>query len=113
MLLVALVCAVSFVGVRAQDNKRIKELPKSVEIIEVLNSAEKCKDKKGATVRLRVISDSPVDIMRYASLGKVWMPVLFSNQKKGDEITDFSCNPQSAFKFFSRPAGSSEAFPKP
>ncbi len=64
-------------------------------------------------VRVRVISSSPVDIRRYANRGNIWNQQDFTNQKQGDEISTYFCTDVATFKFYSRPAGSSEIFPKP
>lgn len=117
LLFILTACLAVFTAINAQDNsdknKQVKVLPKTLEIIEVSQTAEQCPNKKGTTVRLRVISESPIDVVRYANLGSLWSPAEFMNQKKGDEITTFMCSSVAKFKFYSRAAGSSEKFPKP
>lgn len=118
-LLVIVFCLMGFssISIKAQNNsdknKQVKLLPNTLEIIEVTKTADKCPDQKGITVRLRVISESPVDIRRWANLGNNWLPADFLNQKKGNEISTYMCNPVANFKFYSRAAGSSDKFPKP
>jgi hypothetical protein len=97
----------------ADENKNITLSTKAVEIISVTKTADKCRDKKGITLRLRVVSDSPVDVLSYKKSGQLWGASQFNNQKKGDEIVDFACYEKAAFKVYSRPTGSSEDFPKP
>lgn len=95
------------------QNKNIKATPSSIVLVRVTQSAEKCKDQKGVTNRFRVVSETPVDILRYANLRNKWVPSQWLNQKKGDEFEDYACVPSTPFKYFSRGAGSTEAFPKP
>lgn len=96
-----------------KKNKQVKLLTNAVEPIDVSHTAEECPEQKGTTVRVRVVSNSPVDIRRYANRGNNWMSQDFTNQKQGDEISTYFCADKATFKFLSRPAGSSEAFPKP
>lgn len=95
------------------ESKQVKLLPDTVELVEVATKAEKCPNQKGTFVRLRVISDSPVDIRRFAGISRGWAFMDFPNRKKGDEITDYFCTVGAPFKFYSHPAGSSDAWPKP
>lgn len=95
------------------ENKNIKTMPSSIVLVSVMQLAEKCKDQKGVTHLFRVVSETPVDILRYIGSRNIWMPSQWLSQKKGDEFTDYGCVPSAPFKYFSRPAGSSEAFPKP
>jgi hypothetical protein len=37
----------------------------------------------------------------------------FSNQKRGEEITNYRCDQKPNYKIFSHAVGSSEAWPKP
>jgi len=121
LLLIAFACVMAVLSplaASAQDgtgkaSNQIKLLPNTVEVVGVTTGAEKCAKQKGTTVRLRVTSETPVDVRRYASMGKQWVSADFQSQKKGDEITDFFCTTQAEFKFYSRPAGSSTAWPKP
>lgn len=121
LLLVALagfLVLLSPLGASAQsssgkESNQIKLLPNTVEIIAVTTGAEKCARQKGTTVRLRVTSETPVDVRRFASMGKQWVSADFPNQKKGDVITDYFCTTQAEFKFYSRPVGSTTAWPKP
>ena len=119
-LLVALCFFSAFSTVtNAQDNsgkkdKQVKLLTNAVELIEVTHGTIKeCGNQKSTSVRVRVVSSSPVDIRRYANRGNIWNPQDFTNQKQGDEISTYFCTDVATFKFLSRPAGSSEAFPKP
>ena len=97
-----------------KKNKQVKLLTNAVELIEVTHGTIKeCGNQKSTTVRVRVVSSSPVDIRRYANLGNIWNPQDFLNQKLGDEISTYFCTDVATFKFLSRPAGSSEEFPKP
>ena len=93
--------------------KQVKIFSKSLEIVSVKWTAEQCKDQKGVTVRLRVVGDGPVDVLRWMGLSNQWMPRQFDAQAVGAEIEDYSCYPKSPFKFYSRTAGSKDAWPKP
>lgn len=105
---------VGFANVESrEDTKHIKLLTKAVEIVSATTGTDKCKDKKGITLKLKVTSESPVDVLRYVKIKDTWAPTVFPNQKKGDEISDYACREDAPFQFFSRPAGSSENFPKP
>lgn len=106
------------VSVNAQNdsgksNKQVKILTKALELIEVTHSASECGKQKSTVVRLRVVSESPVDVRVYVPLGRVMTMKNFMNQKQGDEISTYVCNGESTFKFVSRAAGSSGEFPKP
>lgn len=94
-------------------DKNIKVMPSSIVLVSALQSADQCKDNKGSTYRFRVVSETPVDIVRYANIKNIWRPAIWSNQKKDDEFVDFVCVVSTPFKYFSRAAGSNEAFPKP
>lgn len=85
-----------------------------LELIEVIPTAEKCRNKKGQTVRLTVTSERAVDVRLYAKVaGGHWFPKDFLNQKKGDEILDYRCDGNRDYKVYAHAAGSSEAWPKP
>lgn len=101
---------------RAQggDNKLVKLMTGGVELLEVTPSADKCPKQKGQTIKLRVTSDSPVDVRLYVQTGyKKWLTRDFTNQKQGDEITDFMCVPKTNYKVYTRAAGTGGEWPKP
>ena len=118
-----LLVAVCFIGLfslsdKAQNNsdksdKQVKISTNALELIEVTHSASECGKQKSTVVRLRVVSDSPVDVRAFVPLARVMTTRTFLNQKQGDEISAYVCNGESTFKFVSRPAGSSDEFPKP
>jgi hypothetical protein len=119
-LLVALCFFSTFAtNANAQDkigksNKQVKLLTNAVELVDVTHGTIKeCGTRKSTSVRVRVVSRSPVDVRRFANVGNNWSPIDYSNQKQGDEISTFMCTEGAIFKFYSRPAGSSEEFPKP
>ena len=95
------------------EDKNIKVMPSSIELVSVTQSAEKCRDKKGITHVFRVVSETPIDIVRYLKTHDTWGPSQWLNQKKGDEFTDFTCVMSAPSKYFSRAAGSNAEFPKP
>jgi hypothetical protein len=98
----------------ANDTKRVKIAGSAVELIELRPSAPECGKQKGETVRLRVTSETQVEVRLYIQTGyKRWMDKDFSNQKRGDEITSYRCDQKPNYKIFSRAVGSSEAWPKP
>ncbi|MFM9903510.1 MAG: hypothetical protein ACKVQJ_02935 [Pyrinomonadaceae bacterium] len=94
-------------------DKRVKIFTDALELVSVTASADQCKDSKGISVRLRVLSDSAVDIRRYLGISNTWQPKDWLNQTKGAEIVDYVCKSGPTFKFYSRPGGSSQKFPKP
>jgi hypothetical protein len=99
-----------------KKSNNVKLYTNAVEVVDVQPTAEKCAKSKGTTIRLRVTSESPVDIKLYSpgSFGKNWIDKDFPNQKKGDEITDFMCgNSNAAYKVYTRAAGSSDAWSRP
>ena len=95
-------------------NNQVRLLTNSVEVVEVIPSAEKCATQKGTSVRLRVTSETPVDVRLYVQVGyKKWLNRDFTNQKRGDEITDYMCDRKPNYKVYAHAAGSSEEWPKP
>ena len=100
----------------SKKSNNVKLYTNAVEVVDVQPTAEKCPKSKGTTIRLRVISESPMDIKLYSAgtFGKNWIDKDFANQKKGDDITDYMCgNSNAAYKVYARVAGSSEAWPRP
>ncbi|HEU0178568.1 MAG TPA: hypothetical protein VFV58_30260 [Blastocatellia bacterium] len=89
-------------------NDQVKLYSDAVEVVEVSDKAEKCSSSGGATfLRLRVKSESPVDVRLHSSTRKgSWAFSDFLNKKSGDEITSFECFPKARFKVQTRPAGS-------
>ena len=102
-------------GVAADDpSKRVKIVGGAVELLEVTPTAPKCGKQKGETIRLRVTSETPIDVRMYMQVGyHQWMNKDFANQKKGDEIESFRCDQKPDYKIYSHAAGSTEAWPKP
>ena len=98
----------------ATDAKRVKIVGGGVELIELAPSAPKCGKQKGETIRLRVSSETAIDVRMYIQTGyKQWMDKDFPNQKRGDEITSYRCDQKPNYKIYSHAAESSEAWPKP
>ncbi len=97
-----------------KGDKHIQIMTDAVEFAEYTQSAEKCKSKKGETIRVKVKSASPVDVRLYIAQprGK-WLPVDFQNQKQGDEITHYQCDRTPVYKIYARPAGSTGEWAKP
>ena len=101
-------------GTARSDNKQVQILGQGVELIEMTPTAEKCGKQKGTTTRLRVTSETPVDVRLYVQVGyKRWLNKDFANQKRGDEITDYMCDRKPTSKVYARAAGTSEEWPKP
>lgn len=101
-------------GASDDASKRVKIVGGGVELIEITPTAEKCGKQKGETIRLRITSDSPVDVRLYIQIGyKQWASKDFSSQKRGDEITSYRCDQKPNYKIYSHAAGSSEVWPKP
>jgi len=98
-----------------KGNGQVKLLSKGVEIVELKPSAEQCiSSKGGTTVRLKVISETPVDVgLYYKTLQKKWSLKVFADKKTGEEVTHFTCFTNAPFKVYSRASGSGEAWPKP
>ena len=119
LIAIVLVSICSLIGasynVKAvEDLGKITIVSQGVELIEVLPNAEKCTNQKGQTVRLKVTSETPVDVRLYAKVRRgEWFPKDFLNQKKGDEILDYRCDGNRDYKVYVHATGSSEAWPKP
>jgi hypothetical protein len=116
MAVLTLLSSTALADNNSKKTGNVKLYTNAVEVVDVQPSAEKCAKSKGTTVRLRVTSESPVDIKLYSPgvFGKNWIDKDFPNQKKGDEITDFMCGDANAtYKVYARAAGSSEAWPRP
>jgi len=88
-LALLMITTVNFAANRAADDpaKRVKIVGGGVEFVGVTSSAEKCgRQKDGEAIRLRVTSESPVDVRMYMLVvGGRWISKDFPNQKKGDE----------------------------
>lgn len=96
------------------DSKRVKIAGSAVELIELRPSAPECGQQKGETIRLRVTSETEVDVRLYIQTGyKRWMDKDFAIQKRGDEITSYRCDQKPNYKIYTHAAGSNEAWPKP
>ncbi len=120
-LVIALLFVFSSLAVIAQDQGgkkqavNVKVLSKGVEVVEVTPSAEKCpKPNDATTVRLKVTSETPVDVRLYVgmSFGK-WLPKDFLNKGSGAEISDYRCAPKAQYRVYTRAAGSAGEWPKP
>jgi hypothetical protein len=95
-------------------SKRVKIVGAGVELVEITPSASKCANQKGETIRLKVTSETPIDVRLYIQTGwHQWIDRDFANQKRGDEITEFRCNQKPNYKIYSHAVGSTEAWPKP
>jgi hypothetical protein len=98
----------------ASDTKRVKIVGSGVELLDITLSASNCPNQKGETIRLKVISDTAIDVRWYTQTGyKQWVNKDFLNQNHGDEITNYRCDQKRNYKIYSRAAGSAEAWPKP
>jgi hypothetical protein len=98
----------------ASDSKRVKIVSSGVELIEITPSAPKCGKQKGETIRLKVTSETSIDVRLCIQTGyKQWLPKDFPNQKIGDGITDYRCGPPTNYKVYAHAVGSSEVWPKP
>lgn len=115
LLVLAALAFYTQISVAADDpSKRVKIVGNGVELIELTPTAEKCGKQKGETIRLRVTSESPIDVRMYLQVGyHQWINKDFAGQKKGDEISNFRCDSKPDYKIFSHAAGSNEAWPKP
>jgi len=101
----------------ADDNSKkggnqVKINTPAVELVDVSTSAETCRNNQGTTIKLRVTSDTPVDIRRYAYSNHTWISRDFPSKSRGEEIADFMCIPGATFRVYAHPAGSAEAWPK-
>lgn len=95
-------------------NKQVQLHTDAVELVEVTPSAAQCGKQKGTSIRLRVNSESSVDVRLYIHVGyKRWINRDFASQKRGDEITDFICIEKANYEVFARSAGSSQDWPQP
>lgn len=85
--------------------KRVKIVGAGVELIEVTPTAEKCGKQKGETIRLRVTSESPIDVRMHMKIaGGYWINKDFANQKKSDEISSYRCDTKPDYKIYSHAA---------
>jgi hypothetical protein len=101
-------------GSFGDSNKRVQIVGGGVELIELSASAPKCGKQKGETIRLRVTSETVIDVRMYVQIGwHQWISKDFANQKKGDEISEFRCDQKPNYKIYSHAAGSTEAWPRP
>ena len=111
------IASFSLAATSAADDpaKRVKIVGNGVEFVGVGPTDAKCgKQQQGETIRLRVTSESPIDVRMYMKVvGGRWINNDFANQKKGDEITSFRCDTKPDYKLYSHAAGSTEAWPKP
>ena len=110
VMIVALACLTILA---TDDNDKVKINGNSLQLVSVTDGAEKCSGGKGRTVTLKVVGDSAVDILRYASMRNTWGPEQLNNQTPGSQVVTYSCVPSSKFVFFTRKAGSTDTFPKP
>ena len=120
LFIASLAAAVTLEAVRAQDAKaksqeRVQIHGNEVELVEVKAGAEKCPNQKDSTtVRLKVNSESAVDVRLYVKKpGGKWSDRDFPNRKRGDEITDYICLPNAQYHVYTRPAGGNSSWPKP
>ena len=117
-VIVALLTAAvaNFAPTRAADNpaKRVKIIGGGVELIDVKPTSDQCGKQTGEAIRLRVTSESPIDVRMYMKVvGGRWMNKDFANQKKGDEISSYRCDTKPDYKIYSHAVGSADAWPKP
>ena len=114
---VTLLCVASLRVTASSDDdpaKRVKIVGAGLELIEVTPTAEKCGKQKGETIRLRVTSESPIDVRMYMKIaGGHWINKDFANQKKSDEISSYRCDTKPDYKIYSHAAGSTQAWPNP
>jgi hypothetical protein len=114
LILITLIAGSAIANV-PDDSKRVKIVGGGVELVEISPTAPKCSPKqKGETIRLKVISETSIDVRLYIQTGyHQWNSQDFANQKKGDEISTFRCNQKPNYKIYSHAAGSTDAWPKP
>ena len=95
--------------------KRVKIIGNGVEFVGVGPADAKCgKQQQGETIRLRVTSESSIDVRMYMKIaGGHWINKDFANQKKSDEISSYRCDTKPDYKIYSHAAGSTEAWPNP
>ena len=113
--LLILIAMVSPIASWADDaSKRVRIVGVGVELVEISPSAEKCANRKGETIHLKVTSESAIDVRLYVLTGwHQWINKDFPNQKKGDEISEYRCAQKPDYKIYSHAAGSTDAWPKP
>jgi hypothetical protein len=115
LILIATVVSSAIASGSDDASKRVKIIGGGVELIEITPSAPKCPSKqKGETIRLKVTSETPIDVRLYIQTGfHQWIDKDFPNQKRGDEITSYRCDQKPNYKIYSHAAGSTDAWPKP
>jgi hypothetical protein len=115
LLVSVAVTSLAFASTSDDPSKRVKIVGGGLEFVDVKPTTEKCgKQKDGEAIRLRVTSDSPIDVRMYMRIaGGGWVSQDFPNQKKGDEINSFRCDTKPNYKIYSHAEGSTDAWPKP
>ncbi|HVZ60510.1 MAG TPA: hypothetical protein VG892_06950 [Terriglobales bacterium] len=105
-------CLATMLAAQPANSSRVNLQTKDVSIVEVLDSAERCPNHKGTTLRLKVSSQNAVDIMvRYQLLASI-IGKPFLDQAPGSEIAVQQCVTKAKFLVLSRPAGSNSEWPK-
>jgi hypothetical protein len=92
---------------------KVKLETNQVEVVELSQTAEKCANQKGASLRLKVLSESPIDVrILYQNNRGRWNASNISGKKRGDEIAEFTCFQDSRFRVQARTA-SDKPWPNP
>lgn len=114
LILIAKVVSSAAAGAADDPSKRVKIVGGGVELVEITPSAPKCGKQKGEAIRLKVTSETPIDVRLYTQTGwRQWISADLPNQKRGAEISSFRCNEKPNYKIYSHAPGSTEAWPKP
>jgi hypothetical protein len=89
-------------------NNQVKLYSNAVEIVDVKPEGEKC-GKEATTLRLRVVSESPVDVrVHFRTRRGGWAFSDYLNKKKGEEMVSIECQTNAKYKVQARPVGSSK-----
>ena len=112
--MIAITVGSAFARMADDQSKRVKIVGGGVELVEITPLAPQCGKQKGETIHLKVTSETAIDVRLYIQTGsREWINKDFTNQKKGDEISNVRCNQKPNYKIYSHAAGSTDAWPKP
>ena len=95
-------------------DKHVRIMTDAVEFVSYTKTAEKCKSGKGETIRLKVKSESPVDVRLYIAQprGK-WLIQDYPGQQQGQEVMSYQCDRTPQYRVYARAAGSAGEWAKP
>lgn len=95
----------SFAQETKKKDDQVKLESKQVELIEVLEAVSDCPNQKGTKLRIKVVSESAIDVRIHAqNLRGRWYTNDFKGKTRGQEISLFTCLVKGKFKVQTRAA---------